>query len=129
MAEVGFVKFATVALRVGQAALPAYRSKFSKCQFTQPQLLAILCLMRYEDWTFLRTCSVGTLAGVGGDRPFSQWGSVSCPEPDPMECPVPCPAGDPPGPGDGPGGDGRGRAGVAGGRAVRLAGLLRAKQA
>jgi len=22
------------------------------CEFTQPQLLAILCLMRYEDWTF-----------------------------------------------------------------------------
>lgn len=37
---------------MGQAALPAYRSKFSKRQLTQPQLLAILCLMRYEDWTF-----------------------------------------------------------------------------
>jgi hypothetical protein len=32
--------------------LPRYRSRFSKRQFTQPQLLAILCLMRYEDWTF-----------------------------------------------------------------------------
>jgi DDE family transposase/transposase-like protein DUF772 len=52
MAEVGVVKFASVALRVGQAVLPAYRSKFSKRCFTQPQLLAILCLMRYEDWTF-----------------------------------------------------------------------------
>jgi hypothetical protein len=52
MAEVGLVKFATVALRVSQAVLPAYRSKFSKRQFTQPQLLAILCLMRDEDWTF-----------------------------------------------------------------------------
>ena len=52
MAEIGLVKFATIALHVGQAALPAYRSKFSKHQFTQPQLLAVLCLMRYEDWTF-----------------------------------------------------------------------------
>ena len=52
MAEIGLVKFATIALRVGQASLPAYRSKFSKHQFQQPHLLAILCLMRYEDWTF-----------------------------------------------------------------------------
>jgi hypothetical protein len=52
MAEIGLVKFATIALQVGQAALPAYCSIFSKRQFTQPQLLAILCLMRYEDWTF-----------------------------------------------------------------------------
>jgi hypothetical protein len=52
MAEIGLVKFATTALHVGQAALPAYRSKFSKRRFQQPQLLAILCLMRYEDWTF-----------------------------------------------------------------------------
>ena len=28
---------------------------FSKHQFTQPQLLAVLCLMRYEDWTFRET--------------------------------------------------------------------------
>jgi hypothetical protein len=28
MAEIGLVKFATIALHVGQAALPAYRSKF-----------------------------------------------------------------------------------------------------
>jgi Transposase domain (DUF772) len=52
MAEIGLVKFATIALQVGQASLPAYRSTFSKHRFTQPQLLAILCLMRYEDWTF-----------------------------------------------------------------------------
>jgi len=31
------------------------RSCFSKHQFSQPQLLAILCLMRYEDWTFRET--------------------------------------------------------------------------
>jgi hypothetical protein len=52
MAEIGLVTCATIALRVGQASLPTSRSKFSKHQFTQPQLLAILCLMRYEDWTF-----------------------------------------------------------------------------
>jgi hypothetical protein len=52
MAAIGFVAFARVALRVGQAVLSAYRSKFSKHRFTQPQLLAMLCLMRDEDWTF-----------------------------------------------------------------------------
>jgi hypothetical protein len=52
MAEIGLITFARVALSIGQAVLPAYRSKFSKQQYTQPQLLALLCLMRYEDWTF-----------------------------------------------------------------------------
>src|ERR1700674_4420857 len=51
-AEVGLLPFARIALQVGRAVLPRYRSRFSKRQFTQPQLLAILCLMRYEDWTF-----------------------------------------------------------------------------
>jgi len=52
MAEVGLLPFAHVALQVCRAVLPRYRSRFSKHQFNQPQLLAILCLMRYEDWTF-----------------------------------------------------------------------------
>jgi hypothetical protein len=52
MAEVGLVRFGRLALEVSQAVLPAQRTKFSKRQFTQPQLLAVLCLMRYEDWTF-----------------------------------------------------------------------------
>jgi len=39
-------------LDVAQATVPRYRTCFSKHQFTQPQLLAILCLMRYEDWTY-----------------------------------------------------------------------------
>ena len=52
MAEVGLVRFGQVALDVAQATVPRYRTTFSKHQFTQPQLLAILCLMRYEDWTF-----------------------------------------------------------------------------
>src|SRR5579859_1861339 len=52
MAEVGLLPFARVAFAVAQQILPAYRSRFSKHQFTQPQLLAVLCLLRYEDWTF-----------------------------------------------------------------------------
>ena len=52
MAEVGLVRFAQVALGVAKDQVPAYRTKFSKRRFTQPQLLVILLLMRYEDWTF-----------------------------------------------------------------------------
>jgi len=52
MAEVGLLAFARTALEVARSVLPPYRTRFSKHQFTQPQLLAILCLMRYEDWTF-----------------------------------------------------------------------------
>ena len=55
MAEVGLIRFARVALEVSEAILPDYRTKFSKRIFTQPQLLAILCLMRYEDWTLRKT--------------------------------------------------------------------------
>jgi hypothetical protein len=51
MAEVGLVRFARVALEFAEAVLPDYRTKFSKHTFTQPQLLAVLCLMRFEDWT------------------------------------------------------------------------------
>jgi hypothetical protein len=52
VAEVGLVRFAVVCRTVAETVLPAYRHKFSKHVFTQPQLLTILCLMRYEDWTF-----------------------------------------------------------------------------
>src|SRR5216684_1297326 len=52
MPEIGLLPFARVALDVATTVLPTYRSRFSKHQFTQPQLLAVLCLMRYEDWTF-----------------------------------------------------------------------------
>jgi hypothetical protein len=52
MAEVGLLPFTRVALQVATQVLPPYRTRFSKHQFTQPQLLAVLCLMRYEDWTF-----------------------------------------------------------------------------
>ena len=52
MPEIGLLPFTRVALEVARAVLPPYRTRFSKHQFTQPQLLTILCLMRYEDWTF-----------------------------------------------------------------------------
>jgi hypothetical protein len=52
MAEVGLVLFAKTALEVMQEVLPAYGNKYSKHTFTQPQLMTILCLMRFEDWTF-----------------------------------------------------------------------------
>lgn len=52
MAEVGLVRFAHVTMQLADTTVPRFRSKFSKRQFTQPQLLAVLCLMRYEDWTF-----------------------------------------------------------------------------
>jgi hypothetical protein len=55
MAEVGLVDFAKYALAIAERVMPPYRSKYSKHTFTQPQLLAILCLMRYEDWTFRET--------------------------------------------------------------------------
>ena len=43
MAEVGFVTCERVARRVGEAALPAFRSTCSKRCFTQPQLLGDGC--------------------------------------------------------------------------------------
>ncbi len=52
MPEVGLVRFAREALGVATATLPLYRCKKSNHLFTQPQLVSILCLMRYEDWTF-----------------------------------------------------------------------------
>lgn len=52
MAEVGLVGFAQAAFTAAAATLPSSRSKYSKHKFTQLQLLAILCLMRFEDWTF-----------------------------------------------------------------------------
>ena len=55
MPEIGLLPFAHVAVDVTTAILPPYRSRFSKHQFTQPQLLAVLCLMRYEDRTFRET--------------------------------------------------------------------------
>lgn len=52
MVEGGLVRCAQVARAVAEAVRPTYRRKYSKHLFTQPSLLAILCLMRYMDWTF-----------------------------------------------------------------------------
>jgi len=52
MAEIGLLAFAHTASEVDRVVLPPYRTRFSKHQFTQPQLLAVQCLMHYEDWTF-----------------------------------------------------------------------------
>lgn len=52
MAEVGLVPFASLVLELGSSVLPRHRTRFSKHQFTQPQLLAIIALMRFADWTF-----------------------------------------------------------------------------
>jgi len=52
MAEVGLVRFGQVAREVAETVLPTYRSTYSKHLVAQPSLLAVLCLMRYEDWTF-----------------------------------------------------------------------------
>src|SRR2546430_12836339 len=73
MSEVGLVPFARVALEVAREVLPSYSHRFSPQRFTQPQLLAILCLMRYEDWTFrgaeIRLGEHGELRReVGGQR-------------------------------------------------------------
>lgn len=42
MVQIELVRFAKLALKVSEAVLP----KFSKRQFIQPQLLAVLCAMR-----------------------------------------------------------------------------------
>jgi hypothetical protein len=51
IAEIGLVRFARLALKVSRGVLPLQHTKFSKRQFTHPQLLVVLCLMRYRDWT------------------------------------------------------------------------------
>lgn len=56
MPEVGLIPLARVALEVGTAVLPPDGSKFSPRRFTQPQLPAVLCLMRFEGWTYRETC-------------------------------------------------------------------------
>jgi hypothetical protein len=52
MAEVRLLSFARMVLQVSRAVLPRYRGRFSRHQFTQPQLLAILRPMRCEEGTF-----------------------------------------------------------------------------
>lgn len=52
MAENGVVARAEHALSVSKTILPELRSPFSKHVFLQPQLLAVVCLMRYEGWSY-----------------------------------------------------------------------------
>lgn len=55
MTEVGPVRFAEAAFEASTRVLPLYRTTRSKHIFTQPQLLATLLSMRFEDWTFRET--------------------------------------------------------------------------
>lgn len=57
MAEVGLLPFARVALQVPTQVLPAYRKRFPKHQPREPQLLAVLLMMLYEDWTFRKAAT------------------------------------------------------------------------
>src|SRR5260221_5741776 len=50
MAEVGLLPFARVALEVATQVLPPYRTRFTKHQFTHPQLLAGRFLIGHQDW-------------------------------------------------------------------------------
>ena len=59
------VRLAREALAVGRAALPAYSSRFSRHDFTQPQLFALLVLRQ-----FLRTDYRGVVTAVG------EWGEL-----------------------------------------------------
>ncbi|HEX7317894.1 MAG TPA: transposase [Pyrinomonadaceae bacterium] len=43
--------FARTALEVMREVVPVYSGKFSRHTFTQPRLMTVLCLMRFEDWT------------------------------------------------------------------------------
>jgi hypothetical protein len=52
MAEVGLVRLARVAREVAESVLPWVVLPRSKRLYTQPQLVAIPCLMRYEGWTY-----------------------------------------------------------------------------
>jgi hypothetical protein len=53
------VRLARAALATGQAALPAYSSRFSRHDYTQPQLFALLALKQ-----FLKTDYRGVVALV-----------------------------------------------------------------
>jgi hypothetical protein len=55
MPESGLVQYAQVAREVAEAIVLRYRSPYSMHEFTQPSLLALLFLMRYEDLTDCET--------------------------------------------------------------------------
>ncbi len=54
-AERSVVRFARAALTAAHAGLAVYRTPFSKQQFTQPQLLAVLCLRNEYGWSLRET--------------------------------------------------------------------------
>ena len=54
-AERSVVQFARAALAAAHGVLRVYRTPFSKRQFTQPQLLAILCLRSQYGWSLRAT--------------------------------------------------------------------------
>ena len=51
MAEIGLLRFACVARKVAEVAPPRHCRPFSKRIYMQLALLAVLCLMRSEEWT------------------------------------------------------------------------------
>lgn len=75
MAEVGLVLFAKTTLAVMREVLPAYSSKYSKHTFTQPQLMTILCLMRFASRLF--ECLWSTASIMTFSRPHSLHGGWS----------------------------------------------------
>jgi transposase-like protein DUF772 len=54
-AERSVVRFARAALAAAHGVLAAYRTPFSKQRFTQPQLLAVLCLRSQYRWSLRAT--------------------------------------------------------------------------
>ena len=74
MAELGLIPFARVALQVTTTVLPPDRTRFSKHQFTQPQLLAMLGLASVPDsatlYRFLKRCR-----RTPSTAPWARWGN------------------------------------------------------
>ena len=54
-AERSVVRFARASLAAAHGLLAVYRTPFSKRRFTQPQLLAILCLRSQYEWSLRAT--------------------------------------------------------------------------
>jgi hypothetical protein len=54
-AERPVVRFARAALASAHGVLAVYRTPFSKQRFTQPQLLAVLCLRNQYGWSLRAT--------------------------------------------------------------------------
>ncbi len=54
-AERSVVRFARAALAAAHGVLAVYRTPFSKQRFTQPQLLAALCLRSQYGWSLRAT--------------------------------------------------------------------------